>query len=74
MDRTYTGDSLVSNLNFLALLVNCKLGFAYRALERLPSVVRKVQGAAYADSKAGPEAPADVSELALLGLGRFHEQ
>lgn len=67
LERSCTGDSLISNLNFLALLVNCKQGFAYWALERLPSMVHKVPCAAYAHSKAGPEAPADVRELALLG-------
>ena len=73
LERSCVRDSLISNLNFLALLVNCKQGFAYWALERLPSVVRKVRCAAYAHSKAGPEASADVCELALLGLGRSHE-
>lgn len=66
--------SLISNLNFLAPLLNCKLGFAYWALESLPSTLCKVQRAAYTHSKAGPGAPPDVGDLALLGLGRSQEQ
>lgn len=74
LERSCIGDSIISNLSFVALVVNCKKAFAYWALERLPSMVHKVQCAAYAHSKTGPEAPADVRELALLGLGRSHEQ
>lgn len=44
------------------------------ALESLPSTLCKVQCAAYTHSKAGPGAPADVGDHALLGLGRSQEQ